>query len=369
MKRLSIISMVVAILLTAVPSYGAPLENRFYQEASWEEQARSMIYLILHLSSINAVNGMNLTQVQAAQLRLMALEVEAAAEKIPDLKAKYRPDLAEVRDTYLEVRKYIISGKKVPDELEKRVVKARGIESSVIRYSLRESKWARSSCLRCHTEPNIPDIRSNKKIMTAINKTSCPIFTGREKETFFAHMGSVFGKKGMLKLKTLSPKVDQLLTDSQKEILRTFTCCLTPPKDLSDPIRAGQATSGEREIEILRAVRKVPTAYWPYARSRALKKLELMLIFKYPGITEEKIKTICDRVGEVYDKARALSDVDFEMDKGTLAAEIKSIGGSKKELGKRQQDYMNALFLLIPGTAEVYDNIIKRMNSTEILNQ
>jgi|GEM_PF-1648996 len=369
MKRLSIISIVAAIMLAAIPSFGALSENRFYQEATWDEQARGMIYLLLHLSSINAVNGMNLTQDQAAQLRLMALEVEAVAEKIPVLKAKYRPDLAEVRDTYLEVRKYIISGKKVPDELEKKVVRARGIESSVIRHSLRESKWARSSCLRCHTEPKIPDIRSNKKIMEAINKTSCPTFTGREKETFFAHMSSVFGKRGMLKLKTLSPKVDRLLTDSQKEILRTFTCCLTPPKDLSDPIRAGQATSGEKEIEILRAVRKIPTAYWHYARSRALKKLELLLVFKYPGITEEKIKTICDGVGEIYDKTRTLSDLDFEMDKGTLAAEIKSMGGSKKELGKHQQDYMNALFLLIPGTADVYDNIIKRMNSNEILNQ
>lgn len=291
------------------------------------------------------------------------------AEKIPDLNAKYRPDLAEVRDTYLEIRKYIISGNKVPDELEKRVVRARSIESSVIRHSLRESKWARSSCLRCHTEPKIPDIRSKKKIMAAINETSCPIFAGREKEKFFAHMGAVFGKKGMLKLKTLSLEVDRLLTDSQKEILRTFTCCLTPPKGLSNPVRAGQATSGEKQIEILRTVRKVPKTYWPYARSRTLKKLELLLVFKYPGITEEKIKIICDRVGEIYDKTRALSQVDFEMAKGILAAEIKRIGGSKKELEKRQQDYMNALFLLIPGSAEVYENTFKRLDSPEILNR
>ncbi len=109
--------------------------------------------------------------------------------------------------------------------------------------------------------------------------------------------------------------------------------------------------------------------FWPYARSRALKKLELMLVFKYPGITKEKIKVICDRVGKLYDKTRALFQVDFEMDKGTLAAEIKSIGGSKKELGRRQQGYMNALFLLIPGSAEVYDNIIKRLDSPEIHNR
>ena len=51
------------------------------------------------------------------------------------------------------------------------------------------------------------------------------------------------------------------------------------------------------------------------------------------------------------------------MEKGELAAELKSSGAPVKQLNKRQQDYMNALFLFIPGSVEVYDNIIQRIES------
>ena len=113
MKRTFIIFMAVTLLFAVLPSFGD-----YTSRASWEEQMHGMGYLILHLSSINAINGMNLTPDQARRLRQMAHEVEAISEKIPDFETIYRPDLAEVRDTYLEVRKYIISGKEVPGELE-----------------------------------------------------------------------------------------------------------------------------------------------------------------------------------------------------------------------------------------------------------
>jgi hypothetical protein len=143
-------------------------------------------------------------------------------------------------------------------------------------------------------------------------------------------MAGIFGKRGLLKHMSLSAEVDRLLTNSQKEILKTFTCCIIPPKELSDPVRAGQASSGEKEIEILRKVRKVPETFWPYAKSHGLKKLEQLMLLKFPGITGDKIKTICDQVGEIYEKARELPDVDFEMEKGELAAELKRIGTLKK---------------------------------------
>jgi hypothetical protein len=312
---------------------------------------------------------MNLTPDQARRLRQMAHEVEAISEKIPDFETIYRPDLAEVRDTYLEVRKYIISGKEVPGELEEKVIRARSIESAVIRLSLSNKKFARTGCLQCHRQPGVNDLRQDKRMMASLNMTSSPNFTGLERETFLAHMAGVFGKRrGLVKLMSLSAEVDRLLTDSQKEILKNFTCCIIPPKELSDPVRAGQATSGEKEIEILRKVRKVPETFWPYAKSRGLKKLEQLLVFKYPGITGDKIKATCHRVGEIYEKARALPDVDFEMEKGELAAELKRIGTPKKDLNQRQQGFMNALFLFIPGSSEIYDNIIKRLDSDNSSN-
>ncbi|MGD2088701.1 MAG: hypothetical protein PVH61_21160 [Candidatus Aminicenantes bacterium] len=361
MKR-SLIMFIVLLSVAAVLFWGDFLEAG-YTRAAWEEQIHGMGYLILHLSSINAINGMNLTPDQARRLGQMAHEVEAISEKIPDFETIYRPDLAEVLETYLEVRKYIICGQDVPEELRQRVVRARSIESAVIRLSLSNNNFARSSCLRCHREPSVLDLRQNERMMAGLTMTSRPNFIGLERETFLAHMAGVFGKRGLLKLMTLSVEVDRLLTDSQKEILKTFTCCIIPPKELSDPVRAGQATSGEKEIEILRKVRKVPETFWPYAKSQGLKKLEQLLVFKFPGITADKIKTICDRVGKIYEKARKLSDVDFEMEKGDLAEEITRIGTPKKELDNRQQGFMNALFLFIPGSSEIYDNISKRLET------
>lgn len=367
MKYRFLTTIVLALLLAAVPCWGHSPATGSNWEAGWEEQARGMVYLILHLSSINAINGMNLTKDQAVRLLQMAQEVEACSKEIPDFEAAYRPDLAEVRDTYLEVRQYIIHGKEVPGELESRVQRARGIESAVIRLSLSNKQWTRSGCVRCHTEPGTRDVRLDKRTMTSINKTSYAVFTHRERETFLAHMGGVFGKRGALKLISLSEEVDRLLTDGQKEILRTFACCLIPPRGLSDPVRAGQAAGGEKEIEIFRKIRKIPDVFWPYAKARGLKKLEQLLVFKQPGITEEKIKTTCDRVGELYEKVRALSDVDFEMDKDALAADLREAGGSKKELGQRQQRFMNSFFLLIPGSSDVYRNLIKRIDPLPVL--
>ena len=356
MKRTSIILIIVMLLFTVLPGFGDSTSR-----ASWEEQIHGMGYLILHLSGINVINGMNLTLEQARSLRRMAQELEAVSNKPPDFETRYRPDLAEVRDTYLEVRKYILFGKEVPEELEKGVARARGIESAVIRISLTNKKFGRTGCLQCHIEPRANDLRQDKPLLASINTISSPDFIGLERETFLAHMAGVFGKRGMLKLMSLSAEVDRLLSNHQKEILKTFACCIIPPKDLSDPVRVGQATSGEKEIEILRKVRKVPGTSWPYAKRFGLKKLEQLLVFKYPGITGDRIKSICAGVGEIYEKARKLLDVDFELEKGKLAAEFRRIWTPKKEPDQRQQGFINTLFLFIPGSSEIYHNISKRI--------
>ena len=359
MKR-SFVILTVFILCAAVPSWGDLSEDNYVREASWKEQTRGMLYLILHLSGINAVNGLNFSPEQLQGLRRMALEMEAYCEKVPDFNAVYRPDLAEVRDTYLKVRTYIISNKSVPENLEKQVVRARGIESAVIRLSLSNRNLTRTGCLSCHIEPRVKDIRFDKESISPLNKASCPDFSGRKRETILAHVQSILGNRGIVKLIALAKEVDQLLTRRQKEVLKTFTCCLIPPKDLSDPVRIGQAAGGKKEIEILRKVREVPKILWPPAKIKALKKFEQLLLLKYPGITEAKIQMVRRQVGEIYEKARNLSDVDFEMEKGELAAQLHDAGSLQEELGKRQQDYLNAFFLLIPGSAEVYDNVIAR---------
>ena len=77
----------LAAIIVAAASVGkARAFERPAVEASWEEQARAMGYLILHLSSVNAINGLNLSRDQAVRLRGMARDVEASGAKVPKLK-------------------------------------------------------------------------------------------------------------------------------------------------------------------------------------------------------------------------------------------------------------------------------------------
>jgi hypothetical protein len=57
------------------------------------------------------------------------------------------------------------------------------------------------------------------------------------------------------------------------------------------------------------------------------------------------------------ERARSLSDVDFELEIENLAAQIKR---PKARLTEKKITFQNAFFLLGPGTVEMYDEIIRR---------
>jgi len=330
------------------------------ERASWDEQNTAMGWFILHISGVNAINGLNLSRGQAVQLRGLAREMEAVAPKPPALDRAYRPDLAEVRDTYTELRGVLLNGGEVPKELETKVMRARGIESAVIRLSLANPKPGTLGCQRCHGEPRVPDVRAQASAALSDYRMSDK---ADKKETFVAHMMGAYGTRGTVKLTQLAPEVDKILTESQKDIVRNFTCCLIPPKGLNDPVRAGQASGGEKEIEILRNVRKVPPAQWPTVRRIAMDKLDLLLAARSPGATAAEKSEARKRVGAVFDKVRSMDETDFEMEKADLAAELHGESASSARLPSKSQRFMAAYFLLLPGAGDVYDKLIQRMDA------
>jgi len=330
------------------------------ERATWDEQNTAMGWFILHISGVNAINGLNLSRGQAVQLRGLAREMEAVAPKPPSLNKAYRADLVEVRDTYSELRGVLIEGKEVPQELEAKVMRARGIESAVIRLSLANPTRGKMGCQRCHGEPSLPDVRSQASSTLANLKMSDK---SNQKETFIAHMMGAYGVRGSVKLTQLAPQVDKVLNESQKEIVRTFACCLIPPKGLNDPVRAGQASGGEKEIEILRGIRKVPPAQWPTVRRIAMQKLDVLMAAKTPGATETEKSAARKRVGAVFDKVRSMDETEFEMEKGSLAADLHGEAASSANLKPSGQRFMAAYFLLLPGSVEVYDKLIKRLDA------
>jgi len=117
-------------------------------------------------------------------------------------------------------------------------------------------------------------------------------------------------------------RLQGILTEGQLQIIETFRPCLVPPKDLKDPVRAGQVAS-DRGVRMLARVRRVPERLWRerkhFIASRHVEKIghgRLEITDKEARAAEEK------HFIDVVEKARAMSDVEFEMEKSALAQQL-----------------------------------------------
>jgi adenylosuccinate synthase len=115
---------------------------------------------------------------------------------------------------------------------------------------------------------------------------------------------------------------------------------------------------------MLEKARKCPDGFWPLAKKRTLDALEKGAVVNDPGMTAKKIAKERKRVGDLLDKARSLSDVEFEMEKENLAAQIKT---SAQETPEHLRDFNSAFFLLMPGTVRVYDKLIEHLDEQKPL--
>jgi len=59
----------------------------------------------------------------------------------------------------------------------------------------------------------------------------------------------------------------KVVTEGQLLIVATFDPCLVPPRDLKDPVRAGQVAD-DRGIQVLATLRKLPAAQWEREKER-----------------------------------------------------------------------------------------------------
>ncbi|MBM4034775.1 MAG: hypothetical protein FJ291_23775 [Planctomycetes bacterium] len=315
-------------------------------QANWENDLREMGYMFLHISNINVVNGLNLTREQAGRLMQLAAQVEEAAPPPPSLRGPIAPELAEVRKAWLELRALLLKGEPVPKELEDRVNRGRMAESKVIRSTLRSVPAAiNTNCVSCHTAPG-----------TASGTPMSP-GPGTKKIADLAHVEGIYGRKGIAKLVQLSPKVEEVLTEAQEAILGGFACCLVPPQSLSDPVRAGQAESSEKVLDLLRRVRACPEAFWPTMREGILAYADQFTEAVSPGASPLRRAAARDGVAKALDRARACSDVEFELEKDNLSKAVKTAIVPAPGEGP----YKAAYFLLIPGASRVYANYLKRL--------
>jgi len=117
-------------------------------------------------------------------------------------------------------------------------------------------------------------------------------------------------------------RLEAVFTDAQKEVIKTFKPCVTPPRDLRDPIRAGQAKAGSHFVKLLVRLRRLP----PHIFWRQLDKIVDRHITGYSKahpMTEEEKAAERKRLREMLVKIYRMDDVDFEMQKNKLAEELK----------------------------------------------
>jgi hypothetical protein len=331
-------------------------------EAPWEDQLLEMDYHIFSISGINAINGLNLSRDQIIQLKALAKKVELAGAKSPGMNQPLHPGFSGVRETYRELRKTVMQGKEISPDLKARVVQARVKEAQVIRASLSSQPEGGSGlqCSRCHIAP---DKFKGMETTVPIENAS---FLGKklnagpeEKTAATAHFFGVLGPRGMATVSQLAPQVDAILSDGQKRIMQDFACCLIPPTELSDPVRAGQAEVSEGSLDLLRKVRKASDSEWTLARPNTINRLKGLYVAKDPGLKPQDVAAIEQKLSDIFDRARKMSDSEFEMNKEALCIELK-MKKTYPPPTNRVQSFKAAAFLLMPGAAEVYDALLKR---------
>lgn len=315
---------------------------------TWERELNEMGYLFLHLSNINVVNGLNLTRKQAIELYRLAKQVEAVATPPPTFRAPIGPELGPVRKTFLETRLLLVKAEEVSGELRSRVNAAREAESKAIRKTIRPKPLrADTRCSSCHMAPtSSPD--HQPMLVTASNKQ----LVDR------AHMEGLYGRRGIPKLVQLSPRVQAVLSDAQTSVLGSFSCCLVPPEDMSDPTRAGQAEASTKALDLLRRVRGCPDNFWPTLRERVLQRVDQVAAMVRPGSDATHKSAARSGVATALDRARAASDVEFELEKEALTKALRAAIMPEQATGPHKAAY----FLMIPGASKVYAAYIKRLD-------
>ncbi|MFH0797728.1 MAG: hypothetical protein V2A65_11885 [Candidatus Omnitrophota bacterium] len=133
------------------------------------------------------------------------------------------------------------------------------------------------------------------------------------------------------RLVALEKEVAGILTEQQRYLIDDFKPCLIPPQKTTNPTRIGQAKNDTQAQEnLLTKVRKLSPQGYERNKEKILQRLrdrfEEKVFILYP---EEK-EAFSNKVLDVFDRARSLSEPDFQVQKKSLAEEME-IGKSNKQ--------------------------------------
>ncbi|MEW6356303.1 MAG: hypothetical protein AB1696_08265 [Planctomycetota bacterium] len=163
-------------------------------------------------------------------------------------------------------------------------------------------------------------------------------------------------------------EIEGILTEAQLEVIETFQPCIIPPRDLSDPVRAGQASNSGIGEDLLRKIRGMSDQEFRMQAPRIVDQ-GLNRAAEFHGkLTEKERAGERERLLALVNEVRGMSDVEFEMKKDELTKQLKPKNKIKELQHKMEEARIGgsvgkaARFLMNPAAIKVLRNRAKQMD-------
>jgi len=162
-------------------------------------------------------------------------------------------------------------------------------------------------------------------------------------------------------LQSLARDTEKCLEQHQLHAFDSYIPCIIPPKGES---RIGQAVDVKGISERLARLRNVPDRVYEMRKAQIVgNTLEQMKLRAGPLFDEERTDEVAEGLGDFYDRLRGLSDVDFEIQKESLAREFATL--LKPQSRPLNLTQKIEAFLLAPEIVPILDARIEKARSSD----
>lgn len=161
--------------------------------------------------------------------------------------------------------------------------------------------------------------------------------------------------------KMLVRKVKEILNPNQTEIIAAYEPCIVPDGNVTDPQKIGGVGGDESFGELLDEIRDMPEDEYRKLKKEYLSRKEKMMkVYN----SDTQIRTVISQLNNSMEKARRMTDIDFQLHKGGLM---------NISMPRSQPPNVNLVddavikFLLNPVMVEFIENKIKKQKGKQSL--